>query len=726
MAKLVKLVFILAAALVGIFAVAAVAVWLFFDPNDYRDSLAAKVEEATGRELAIEGDLSLSVFPWIAIEVGRTRFGNAEGFGEEPMLSFDSARLSVELLPLIFDRTISVGTASLEGLQANLAVAADGRNNWSDIGAQDGEVAPEPADDSGVTVSVEQDFTLDIKDVVLSDAEIRYDDAQSGSRYALSNVNISTGPVAIGERFDIDGSFGFSASPAELSGDVSVEGGVTISSDFTQIDIADLSVASTVSGLVSEPADIRFDSRSMSVDTERSVIDPGELDLAALGLNVTADVEPVSWAGEPTVNAQLRVADFSLKALLDRLDIEAPATADPNALQKLSFEASAAIDARRLALSDLTLRLDDTTMTGNLTVPLNETDALTFDLRADSITVDNYMAPQSEADAEEEQVVDPEVPAELIRTLKANGTLRLDEAFVGPVRFTDMRLGVSAADDRLRLNPIAANFFEGSYSGDVRIDASGDTPVISANENISGVSIQPMLASLYEITDVTGTVNASFVVGGRGRTMSALKSDLDGSMRFELLDGTWQGVDVWHQLRSARALFKREQPPAPRTPPRTEFTSVTLSGNVTDGVMRSENLLAQLPFIRVTGGGTIDLVAAEIDYSVQARVLENPELMSVASEEELADFTQALIPIRIRGPLSSPTFRPDIEGIFRQEVERAIDRKKDELRDQLMDRLLGGEPEEDAAAGEGADTAPQKEKDLEDELKDRLREIFPR
>jgi AsmA protein len=181
-------------------------------------------------------------------------------------------------------------------------------------------------------------------------------------------------------------------------------------------------------------------------------------------------------------------------------------------------------------------------------------------------------------------------------------------------------------------------------------------------------------------------------------------------------------------LRSARALFKKEQPPERSNPPRTEFTSVIASGTVSDGVFSNNDLLAELPFLQLTGNGTVDLVEAEVDYGLQARVLERPEFVTEASSAELEDFTEAVIPLRISGPLASPSIRPDIEGMLRAEVKQAVEKKRDELRDRLVDRLLGGD---EAAAEEGAENGaengeeqPEEEKDPEDRLKDSLRRLI--
>ena len=70
MGGLLKKLFYFVIAVVALFAVATIAISLFFDPNDYRDDIVAKVKETTGRDLAIEGEISLTFFPWIGADVG--------------------------------------------------------------------------------------------------------------------------------------------------------------------------------------------------------------------------------------------------------------------------------------------------------------------------------------------------------------------------------------------------------------------------------------------------------------------------------------------------------------------------------------------------------------------------------------------------------------------------------------------------------------------------------
>src|SRR5690606_20468171 len=125
----------------------------------------------------------------------------------------------------------------------------------------------------------------------------------------------------------------------------------------------------------------------------------------------------------------------------------------------------------------------------------------------------------------------------------------------------------------------------------------------------------------------------SFKLAGSCRTRSEIRSDLDGDMAFELADGAWQGTDIRHQIRTARALFRNEPPPERRGPPRTEFTPVVGTGTVTDGLFKTGDLLAELPFLQLTGGGNVELVKGTIDYRREARVLEKPEFIDAVSQE---------------------------------------------------------------------------------------------
>ena len=229
-----------------------------------------------------------------------------------------------------------------------------------------------------------------------------------------------------------------------------------------------------------------------------------------------------------------------------------------------------------------------------------------------------------------------------------------------------------------------------------------------------------MMKAVGDIDDLSGTVNGNLQAQSAGFTVSAITEDLAGSVLVELVDGAWEGTDIWHQLRVARAIFRQEVPPEPTLPARTEFISVKATGDIADGVFTNNDFLAILPFLQLAGSGTVDLNTTEIDYSLEVNVVERPDLVAGNWGRDFADFKDTVVPLKITGSLESPNVRPDMEGIFRARVEETIDETKEKLRDRLLRRLLGSDESDEESTGEEGD----EEDSLKKLGKDLLKKLF--
>ena len=650
MGRILKPVLYFIAAVAALLVIGGVSVMLLFDPNDHRENLEFFVKEVTGRELVIEGDIDVSLFPWLAIEIGRTRLGNAVDFGDKPFASFDKARLSIRLMPMLLRRDIEVTTADLDALQLNLAVDATGRSNWQDfIDASDAlAAAPATEADDGVKESA----ALDISGFEIRDSSISYIDAQAGSSIQLSALDIVTGSIS--------------------------------TADDGAIHLDGFSFDALLEGVTEVPSTVSLETASLDVNTEAETITLDDVELALLGLDISAAVEPFSYAGEITPVAVIQVDAFSLRSLMQRLDIEAPETTDPTALGKVIIDASARVSPSAIALTGLTLVLDETTFTGDLSIPQGNNDIFSLDLKADSIDLDRYMVPATEGAATgNAEEVPIEIPSELIRLINARGSLTVQDAQLSGMQFENVTLGLTTNNGNLRLHPISATLFEGNYNGDVRIDASGSTPVMSVNERIEGVQLGALAKAMFQQDNITGTINGTFQLSGRGADLGAIQRDLDGNIALELIDGAWEGTDVWYELRSARASLKQEPAPEPTLPARTQFSQLSASGPVNNGVFTNDDLLAELPFMRLTGNGSVNLIAATVDYRMSARVFDKPEFIGDdVTAAEIKDFTKTVIPIRVTGPLDAPTIAPDFKKLLKDQAKKEVEKKlKNKLED---------------------------------------------
>jgi len=667
--------------LIALFLIAAIAFFLFFDPNDFREKIAQAVKEETGRDLVIDGEVNLQLFPWLAVEVGHATLGNAEGFGDEPFAEFDRAELSVRVLPLLLRQEVAVGAAVLDALRLNLEVDSNGRSNWDDfVSADDGAESIDGVETGPQAVEGQ---SFEVSGVDINDASIVYANRGSGEAYTLNAMNMKIGRVSGSDPVPVSISLHFDVQPSGMSGDIALETVIAFDLESGLVRLDNFSLEGVTDGLANSPTSLAIETAGIELNTAEQTVRLQPIEVRALDVEISADVQPFSYAGAIKTTAAIKVAAFSPRSLMHLFDVSPPDTADPSVLSSLAVEAQADISESYATLSDIRIKLDDTTFTGGLTVPFDMRERHLLELSADAIDLNRYMAPAEEGGgAGEGEAAPAEIPVDLIKPLNARGSLKIGKVLLGGLELEQVDLNLQTANGRMRLHPMSATLFGGSYSGDINIDVSGSVPVLSMNESVQGVDLAKLALGLFEQENITGTMSGNFRLSGRGKDMVEVQRTLDGNLSFELKDGTYEGTDVWHELRRARALLKKETPPEPVLPARTRFTSVTATGVVTDGIMSNNDLVADLPFMQLTGKGDVNLPAGTVDYRLRARVFAKPEVMEGATAEEIEDLTKTVIPLEITGPITAPSVRPDIEELLRQRVEEEV---KEKLQDKLQD-----------------------------------------
>ncbi len=117
---------------VGLLVVAVVALLVgpgFVDWNRYKPRIAEMAEDATGRRLSIDGDISLAILPQPTLSVHALRLANLPGAAAPDMLRLETLDVQSALLPLLFGNIQVQGVTLIEP-EVDLVVLADGRRNW--------------------------------------------------------------------------------------------------------------------------------------------------------------------------------------------------------------------------------------------------------------------------------------------------------------------------------------------------------------------------------------------------------------------------------------------------------------------------------------------------------------------------------------------------------------------------------------------------------------------
>jgi AsmA protein len=687
---------IVAGAVVGLILLGAVAVLLLVDPNDYRDDIAKIVQDKTGRPLEIRGDLDLKLFPWIAIEINDVSLGNPPGYGEEPFLTVKQANVGVKLMPLL-RKQVEVRRVSVDGLAVTLISRSEEENNWKDLSEADDEAPAEPGSAPQARIA-----GLDV-----SKSTLLYRDELKKSVTRLSGLTVKTGALGGGEPVDAELAFDYDDGGPRLA-HIETRARIVMPAEGSRVEVQNLETKADWYGAPeegapkpaegskpAEPLALTANAAALVLDTAAETLAPAVLDVKVGPLPLKVSLQGEKLFSEYVVSGKIEVPRNSPRDLMKSFDMEVPVTSDPKALTSFALTSAFRLTEKQLGLSDLNLALDETRVTGKAGIDDLEAMAMRFDLDVDAIDLDRYLEPEKEqpegaaGSAAAGAVPPTDLPLELLRDLNVQGRLRVGQAKVADLQFMDVRLPIEVKDARTRLGPTQAKMYGGTYDGDIVLDAKPKVATLSMDEHVRSVDLGALMKAGFDTTRVVGRGNANARLTASGNTDAALFDSLAGKLDFDVKNGAVTGLDLWYELRRAMALFKRQAPPTrPAGEPKTAFNAMQGSATVDQGVLRNEDLIVDMSYLRVKGAGTLALKSQAVDYRLVTEVYKLPE-----GDAEMADLKAAEIPVTITGTMADMKVRPDVEGYlkarFKKEVDKKVDEKKEELRRKLGDKLKG-------------------------------------
>ena len=700
MGKLLKFILSFLALIIGLVVILAIALPFIIDPNNYKQQIASTVEEHTGRTLMIEGDMQLSVFPWLGLDIGPTQLSNAAGFGDQPMARMEAVQVRVKLLPLL-RKELEMDTVRLTGLRLNLAKAADGTTNWDDLMAAPEDSAPDDRADDRDDNGGELLGGLAIGGVEVSDAQLVWDDRATDSRYEIQDLAFTTGAIEPGEAFDLDLSFSVAASQPAINGSIALSGAILIAPSLQAFSISDSQLTLDMAG-DSIPAGRQALTLAsdISIDLEQQTLELPAMVLEMLGLKITGQASGTAITGDaPQFKGDVRIAEFVPRDLMAALGQDIPETSDSTVLGKADASLQWDASNRHFAATSMTVHLDDTRLEGNSRVDNFESPAIAFTLQIDSIDLDRYLPPPSETAAAPAATPATAagggagmLPVETLRGLNLDGTLTLGSLKAYNLRSTNIEMKVRAKDGLLRVHPASALMYQGEYQGDISIDARKDTPRISMNERMSGIQAGPLLRDLTGEDTVLGKGDLTAKLTTSGNTPEAMKRTLNGDVSFAFTEGAVKGVNIASLIRNAQAALQGKPAPASSEPNQTDFAELRGTARVKDGVVKNKDLSMKSPLLRVTGKGKVSLPEETINYELTTKIVGSLEGQS---GKALSELKGVAIPIRIGGTFSKPTWKPDLGAavgdVAKKKAKKEIEKKsKDLLKDKLDDQLLKG------------------------------------
>ncbi len=403
-------------------------------------------------------------------------------------------------------------------------------------------------------------------------------------------------------------------------------------------------------------------------------------------------------------------------------------------------------DGKKVAINGLNVKVNDSQIKGALSVSQFAKPLYTFDLDIDQLDLNDYVNPEA---PETKTTGDEIIDLSALKALNANGSLRIGKLSYGQTKLENVRIDLKADDGVARLAPFSANLYGGKMQGSLDVDARA-TPNIAFKQTMSSVAVGPLLVDTINNDMLSGVGTVNVDIATQGNTVNLFKKNLAGTSSLALADGALKGIDIAAKVRDIKnkvnVLKGKAVEAASDEKQKTDFSELTASFNIKNGIARNEDLTMKAPILRLAKGdsfGDINIGSETLNYTATPTIVKSIKGQGGENLDELAGIA---IPLKISGTFTDPKFGLDTQAIVTGLAKSKLLEKVGGEKGAAVQELIGGdnkldaikgllgkkkaaEPPSDATApaSEGAttDAAPaEKTETVEDKAKEKLKDLL--
>ena len=384
-----------------------------FNPNDYKVQIIQAVKDKKQRILKLDGDIKLTFFPSIGVDLGKVSL--SEFKSEKEFAALEGTHISLALLPL-FSRQVVVDEVAISGLRVTLVKLKNGKTNIDDLLEKDNS---KPA---GAPAKIESGLpAFGIASVRVEKAGLTYRDETSGAQYALKDINLRTGRIANGVPCKIDFAVVVQSSQPRL--DIAAQLKTTLTFDLEKLTYRleglDLQAKGAVLGidnLTSSLALPILEGNAQSFKTSALTLE----------LDMKQPEQAFSVKLSSPVNGNLEIPQFNLPDLT----VAVKATGDklPNKSVSGEMKGSVQVDAGRQSVqANLAGGLLQSQVKAKVALSSFSNPAIRFDVDMDQLDTDMYLPKKTEGAPTKTSATVAEQPLDLsaLRKLNLDGNLRI-------------------------------------------------------------------------------------------------------------------------------------------------------------------------------------------------------------------------------------------------------------------------------------------------------------
>jgi len=479
-----------------------------FNPNDYKPQVIQLVKEKYDRDLTIDGDISLSFWPKLGADLGKVAI--SEHASNNQFASINSAKVALAVMPLL-KKSLVVDTIYIDGAKANIVKYKDGTTNYDDFLSKD--------------ESESSEIEFNVQGINVTNSEVNYVDEANEATYNISQFNLTSSHIALGEPIDLDTNFMIKANQPAIAANTSIKGnflydpdskrfvvkGLDSSIQGEMLDGKDVDITATgdidaqtesmeflindlklaasgdfkgvkeavnLSAPAVNIAKDKVNSKQITINLAQTKAD-GDLKVNMVLANmegspkaiqssgITGDLSMVQ--GKRTVKGEfsspfkgnIEALIFDIPKLVGKLDIKDPSL--PNGAVKGTFNLSSHADIKKeLANSTFNIVLEDTKLNGDVAVASFKQPNIKFNLNADKLDLNKLLgAPKAASEPASKE------PADLtaLNTLLLDGKVNINSIVYDKHQISGLNLGVKADGKKVAINGLNVKVNDSQIKG---------------------------------------------------------------------------------------------------------------------------------------------------------------------------------------------------------------------------------------------------------------------
>ncbi len=544
----------IAIVIVGVVALAATVLPDLVSADLFKQRIADRISELTGREVTLKGDPSLSIYPHLSVSVGDLTIANREGMGDDPFIAAATVTTRLRVLPLLLGR-VQFEEFALDQPRIHLVVDEKGQTNWRG-----------PRTEGSTASSATPRTAAAVGRITLTNGTIIYDNLASDQHEEMNDVELDASWPEAADAFSGTGTLQWHGETVEFSGSVA-----------KPFELAAGNPSAVRFAIGSTPLRVSFSGNLSSLDDFRF---HGDASLTTSSLRRT-----IEWMGTPMGTGSILGA-ASIKGALDW-------------------------SGPTMSFSDATIELDGNSAKGTLSAHFAGPWPA---IRATLTTAKLDLSPYAEA-MRADLVSNGSALVAPTHLPIADGVdialnISAEQILIGTARIGQAVLSASANDGKATVDVKEAQFYGGRLEGNITAAMDGATLSATAHANFAGVPTHVALSDLAHIPVLDGTGAAVIDASGQGQNWGEFAQSITGTIMFALADGSLTGVDV-----NALAALAVDPPAAPIGPTTTatDFTSLAGSLSIGGGTLETHDLVAEGKGYRVAVSGWGSVVSGIVN-----------------------------------------------------------------------------------------------------------------